>query len=83
MDLVYKGAQLTIIAAAGEGEYYELPGVGLQRARQRIFETRQFTIAHGPSQPGFFLDALNGRKGSGHFKKSFFRVAGFSSTYRT
>jgi hypothetical protein len=44
MDLVYRGAELTIIAAAGEDERHGLPGIGVKRIRQRTIKIGKFTV---------------------------------------
>jgi hypothetical protein len=51
MDLIYMGAELTIIAAAGENERHGLPGVGVERLPPRSVEIGNFTITHVPTEP--------------------------------
>ena len=50
MDLIYRGAELTIIAAAGKDERHGLPGVGVERV-SRAVEVGSFTITHVPTEP--------------------------------
>ena len=49
MDLVYAGAELTIIATAGEDEHYGLPGVGVERDSLAV-EVGKFTVMHIPAE---------------------------------
>jgi hypothetical protein len=49
MDLIYMGAELTIIAAAGNDERHGLPGVGVER-NPRVVEIGSFTIMHVPTE---------------------------------
>lgn len=51
MDLIYTGAELTIIAAAGDDERYGLPGVTFDRDAHRAVEIGSFTIMHVPTEP--------------------------------
>jgi len=45
MDLIYLGAELTIVAAAGADEYYGLPGIGLtRRSKQMTVQLPGFTL---------------------------------------
>jgi hypothetical protein len=53
MHLVYMGAELTIIAAAGDHENCGLPGVGTQRALRPSVEIGNFTAAWMPCQPWY------------------------------
>jgi hypothetical protein len=51
MDLIYMGAELTIIAAAGKDERHGLPGVGVERIPSSAVEIGSFTITHIPTEP--------------------------------
>jgi hypothetical protein len=51
MDLIYKGAEFTIIAAAGLDEHHGLPGVSIGRS-QHVVEIGAYTILHMPPDPG-------------------------------
>lgn len=52
MDSIYSNAALTIIAAAGEGESYGLPGVGLERKMKEVpFQHDNFSVSWVPPIP--------------------------------
>jgi hypothetical protein len=51
MDLIYQGAECTIIAAAGEDEHYGLSGVSVERNPQRVVEIGRYTVVHMPPEP--------------------------------
>ncbi|KAJ0121981.1 hypothetical protein J7T55_002492 [Diaporthe amygdali] len=45
MDMIYRGADLTIVAAAGDDEHFGLPGVGTtERKKQKVIELDCCTI---------------------------------------
>lgn len=45
MDMIYRGADLTIVAAAGQDEHFGLPGVGTTgRKKQKVIELESCTI---------------------------------------
>lgn len=48
MGIIYHGAELTIIAIAGEDDGYGLPGVGIERTGQFTTEIGSFTIMRFP-----------------------------------
>jgi hypothetical protein len=50
MDLIYTGAEFTIIAAAGDDEHYGLCGVSIERS-QRVVEIDDYTVSHMPPDP--------------------------------
>jgi hypothetical protein len=51
MDLIYQGAEFTIIAAAGEDEHYGLSGVSVERDPQRVVDIGRYTVVHMPPEP--------------------------------
>jgi hypothetical protein len=50
MDLIYKGAELTIIAAAGDDEHHGLSGVSTERY-QRVVVMDKFAFFNMPAEP--------------------------------
>lgn len=54
MDMIYRGADLTIVAAAGNDEHFGLPGVGTtKRKKQRVVELDSCTIFSTGADPIF------------------------------
>lgn len=54
MDRIYRGADLTIVAAAGHDEHFGLPGVGTtSRKKQRVVELDSCTILSTGPDPMF------------------------------
>lgn len=54
MDKVYRGAELTIIAAAGEDKDYGLPGVGkTTRKRIKVIRLNDVTLYANPEDQGY------------------------------
>jgi hypothetical protein len=55
MDAIYRGADLTIIAAAGQDENYGLPGVGTtkRKKQQQIVELESCTILSTGPDPSY------------------------------
>ena len=56
MDMIYRGAELTIIAAAGLDEHHGLPGVHSERAPQFAVEIGSVTIASVPEERSYFIE---------------------------
>ncbi|PSN61475.1 HET-domain-containing protein, partial [Corynespora cassiicola Philippines] len=50
MDLIYRGADLTIIATSGEDERHGLPGVGVKRIPCEKIKIGEYTLTQIPSE---------------------------------
>ncbi len=55
MDLIYRGAELTLIAASGDDENYGLPGVSRERDIPKSFTTGGFIITHIENDRGYAI----------------------------
>ncbi|KAI1451429.1 heterokaryon incompatibility protein-domain-containing protein [Annulohypoxylon moriforme] len=64
MDLVYQQAELTIIAAAGNGPEFGLPGVGHRRRDAQLFaqvSKDTYLVSVEPKSESFFMSTWNTR----------------------